>query len=228
MSSIRQIIIFLGAPGSGKGTLSRMCVDKLDWKQLSTGDLCRQHVQAGTEIGKEIDFTLKSGTLVRDSVIIDMVAQWLATQVQDADSVILDGFPRTVVQARSFIAMMDGSFENVTLKVYQLIVPDSEIVKRLSSRVVCSNKECQAIYSERLLGSSEWHTKKCDVCGHSLVKRNDDTVEKIHARLVNYHHHIEQLLEYYRNIGCQVIDINADVPTEEIFQEILYYERITQ
>ncbi len=228
MSSIRQIIIFLGAPGSGKGTLSRMCVDKLNWKQLSTGDVCRQHVQAGTEIGKEIDFTIKSGKLVRDSVIIDMVAQWLFTQVNDVDSVILDGFPRTVVQAQSFIDMMHESFKDVSLKIYQLNVPDSEIVDRLSSRVVCSNKECQAIYSDRVLGKEEWHSKKCDVCGHSLTKRNDDAPEKIYARLENYHFHIGQLLEFYRNMGFQVVDIDADIPTEEIFQEILYCERVIQ
>ena len=203
-----------------------MCVNKLGWRQLSTGDLCRQHVQAGTEIGKEIDFTLKSGTLVRDSVIIDMVAQWLFTQVDGVDSVILDGFPRTVVQAQSFIAMMDESFKDVTLKVYQLIVPDSEIIDRLSSRVVCSNKECQAIYSERVLGKNAWHAKTCDVCGSALIKRDDDTAEKIHARLDNYHYHISQLLEYYRSIGLQVVDIDANVSTENIFQEIVCCERV--
>ncbi len=229
MSSIRQIVIFLGAPGSGKGTLSRMCVDRLGWKQLSTGDLCRQHVQEGTDIGKEIDFTIKSGKLVRDSLIIEMVAQWLFTQVSGVDqTVILDGFPRTVVQAESFMKMINDSFSHVVVKVYQLVVKDSEIINRLSSRIVCSNKECQAIYSERGLNQDVIHIKKCNICHYDLIKRNDDAVDKIHTRLDNYHYHIGALLKYYQTIGIAIIDIDGNASTENVFEEVLSSERMIQ
>ncbi len=229
MSNIRQIVIFLGAPGSGKGTLSRMCVDKLGWKQLSTGDLCRQHVQMGTEIGKEIDFTIKSGKLVRDSLIIDMVAQWLISQVNGIDeTVILDGFPRTVVQAESFMQMINDSFSHVTVKVYQLIVKDSEIVDRLSTRIVCSNKECQAIYSERVLGKDNFLNMQCTICHYDLIKRSDDAVDKIYTRLDNYHYHIGHLLKYYQSVGLPIIDIDGNTSAENVFQEVLSSERVIQ
>ena len=219
-NSIRQVVIFLGAPGSGKGTLSRMCVDRLGWRQLSTGDLLRQHVQAQTEIGREIDFTIKSGMLVQDSLIIDIVVQWLLTEAQNVDTIIFDGFPRTVPQAQSFIAMMSKSFHDVTIKIYRLVVPDSEIIDRLSSRIVCSNKECQAIYSERFLGKDHWRSEACSICGSSLTKRDDDAIEKIEARLSNYYYHIKQLLEYYNELGCRVVDINGSGSIENVFQAL--------
>lgn len=220
-NNIRQIIIFLGAPGSGKGTLSRLCVDKLGWRQLSTGDLCRHHIEAGTEIGKEIDFTIKSGTLVRDSVIIEMVAQWLKANAETADTVILDGFPRTVVQASSFIAMMNDDFKHVAVKIYQLVVPDSEIVERLTSRLVCSNKDCQAIYSSR---EESFLQTNCEVCGAKLVRRVDDSFDKINSRLSNYHYHIGQLLEYYRGLEFHIVSLDANRSVDSVFQELLSNE----
>lgn len=221
MSNLRQIVIFLGAPGSGKGTLSRVCVERLGWKQLSTGDLLRQHVEAQTEVGKEIDFVIKSGMLVQDNLIIDIVVQWLLTEVGGAQVVILDGFPRTLAQAKSFINVISKSFQGVAVNIYRLVVPDAQIVDRLSSRIVCSNKECQAIYSTRRLGESQWQVMPCHICGAVLTKREDDASEKIQARLVSYYRHVDQLLEYYRSIGCEVIDIDATGSSEQVFQTLM-------
>ena len=94
--SIERIVLFVGPPGSGKGTLSQKCVQELGWKQISTGDLCRAHIANETEIGKKIDFAIKSGKLVDDGLISQMVFEWFSEQKNGPHTVILDGYPRTV------------------------------------------------------------------------------------------------------------------------------------
>lgn len=222
---LQQIVIFLGAPGSGKGTLSRLCEDRLGWKQLSTGDLCRHHIEHGTQLGKEIDLCIKSGKLVADSLIIEMVVQWLEEHAREYQTVILDGFPRTRVQAESFLNLTKTAFPDVALKVYQLIVPDQEIIERISTRVVCSNSNCQAIYSERKLGA-DWDDKRCVRCESSLIKRSDDAPEKIAVRLDNYYQHVKNLLDVYKEANIEIISIAASGSSERVFQAVNDHERM--
>ena len=115
MNSTKKIIVFLGAPGSGKGALSRLCIESFGWKQLSTGNLCRKHVSEGTALGQQIDFALKSGTLVSDDVIIAMGREWIEQEIEGAEGLILDGFPRTVVQATGFLKFFDEKYAHVKL-----------------------------------------------------------------------------------------------------------------
>ena len=105
--SIDRVILFIGPPGSGKGTLSQKCVQKLGWQQISTGDLCRRHIAKQTEIGKSIDFAIKSGKLVSDGLISQMVFDWFRQENIESDVVILDGYPRTVNQAKDFDELAD-------------------------------------------------------------------------------------------------------------------------
>ena len=221
-SKQQQIFIFLGAPGSGKGTLARMCVDTLHWKQLSTGDLCRKHIAEGTLLGAEIDFAIKSGTLVSDSVIIDMVGQWLEKEITLETSIILDGFPRTVPQAEGFVKLMKNKLGNVRLRVIRFVIPDDVVIKRLSSRVVCSNRDCQRTFSSD--PASSFLPKKsgvCDVCGFLLKEREDDKAETIALRLDGYHHHVEHLMNFYTKAGYAIEDISWQVSSEQVFKEFL-------
>ncbi|MFT6765592.1 MAG: adenylate kinase, partial [Alteromonas naphthalenivorans] len=127
--STKQVFVFLGAPGAGKGALSRLCVKKLGWKELSTGNECRKHRSEGTKIGQEIDFAIKSGTLVSDNVVIDMVAQWIGKNINSALAIILDGFPRTIAQAQGLVQLLkDENNGDLSLHVFQLNLDDEIIV----------------------------------------------------------------------------------------------------
>ncbi|MDZ4153972.1 adenylate kinase family protein, partial [Methylicorpusculum sp.] len=120
----RDLFLFIGPPGSGKGTLADACVKSLNWKQLSTGNLCRQHIAEQTEIGKHIDFAIKSGKLVSDSLIVAMVHDWFSRYLAEHNTVILDGFPRTVPQAQELSALLEQSFSAAQLQIIQLAVSD--------------------------------------------------------------------------------------------------------
>lgn len=221
MSTAKKIIIFLGAPGSGKGALSRLCLESFGWKQLSTGNLCRKHVSEGTELGKQIDFALKSGTLVSDEVIIDMGCQWIEQEIEGVGALILDGFPRTVVQAAGFLKFFNEKYEQVKLVIVELRVPDREIVERLSTRIVCSNKACQAVFSTRVERLKSQVPGICDMCSSPLVQRNDDKPEVVSARLATYHQHCEKLTSFYKNAGYVVHVIDGNRGSVEVFESFL-------
>lgn len=220
--STKQIFVFLGAPGSGKGALSRACVKNLDWKELSTGNECRKHRSEGTKIGQEIDFAIKSGTLVSDGVIIDMVAQWIEKHVDSTSSIILDGFPRTVPQAQGLIGLLGHEgFGALRLRIFQLVLDDEVIVKRLSSRLVCTNKSCQTVYSTLVDSLKPKKEGICDICGSELIRRDDDNPQTIRERLRTYHYHAQSLLDFYKKEGYTIGQINADQLPEQVFENFL-------
>ncbi len=214
----RKVFIFSGPPGSGKGSLSQLCVTQLGFKQISTGDLCRQHIEKHTEIGKKIDFIIKSGKLIPDSLITKMVYEWFLMHAEDGASVILDGYPRTVVQAEAFYAMtVDGTLP-LRVGVMQLVIEDAIVVKRLSSRQTCKNKECQAVYST--LPASNLLSQKagiCDRCEYEVEQRKDDMPEVIQERLRVYHQHEQELLKFYKKAGYKIIEIDGDKPLQNMF-----------
>jgi len=219
------IYVFLGAPGSGKGTLSGVCVDKLGWAHLSTGNLCRKHVAEGTEIGKQIDFAMKSGKLVSDSVIIDMTVKWLESEKENAQGVILDGVPRTVKQAEGFIKFLKENADFYCLRVVRLIVPEEELVARLTSRRVCQKKSCESVYSLRNESLFSKEEGICDKCGEKLMQRTDDTEETVKTRLTIYNKHAQELLDFYEkqkeSSGFHRIvmkDLDGNLPVSQIFE----------
>ena len=105
-SLVRDIIVFIGPPGSGKGTLSGLCVKELGWVQISTGNLCRKHIADKTKIGQEIDFAIKSGKLVSDNLITDMIIDWFKHVGDQVRTVVLDSYPRTVAQAQALTSFL--------------------------------------------------------------------------------------------------------------------------
>ena len=212
-----KVVIFLGPPGAGKGSLSQLCKEYLGWRQLSTGNLCRRHIDRGTSIGKEIDFAIKSGKLISDSLISDMVRQWFIEE-KTLESVILDGFPRTVSQAEQLQHLVEETGTN--LSIIRLNISDEQVIKRLSTRYICQNHECQQVYS---LGNPAFTPKKlmiCDYCQYSLGKRKDDEESSVQERLRIYHQHAQKLITFYQEKGFKICELNVDQPLQKIFEEL--------
>ena len=176
--------IFLGPPGAGKGTQAQLVCEKLSIPQISTGDILRRAVKDGTETGKKAKQYMDAGQLVPDEVIIQIVKERLA-QDDCKKGYVLDGFPRTVPQAEALdkIAKIDH--------VIDLDVPDEELVNRLSGRRVCL--KCGATYHVSMLNGKT----ACDVCGETLVQREDDKPETVLNRLKVYHAQTAPLIDYY-------------------------------
>ena len=216
----RTLLIFAGPPGAGKGSLSQLCVSELGFKQVSTGDLCRQEIEKGTEIGEKIDFLIKSGRLVPDGLITQMVYDWFRAQPDDGMPVILDGYPRTVKQAELFNNLLSEGTLPFRVLVVELLLDDETIVKRLSSRFVCQNKQCQAIYSAN--PDANMMPEKegiCDRCGGEIGRRKDDVPEVIRERLRVYHQHAQPLLGFYTTVGYPVLKLDADQPITDMVHQ---------
>ncbi len=208
----------MGPPGAGKGSLATRCVHELGFDQLSTGNLCRKHISEGTQIGKQIDFAIKSGKLVSDELITDMVGEWLDQKVVGTQTVILDGFPRTVAQASGLLNILQERFGDNRLRVIKLEIKNEQVIERIVGRALCSNKECQAVYS--LHSGSPLGPQKemiCDLCESSLIKRSDDTIEVIQERLAVYYHHEKDLLDFFAEQGQEIIELEVERPLEDIF-----------
>jgi adenylate kinase len=216
----KDVIIFVGPPGAGKGSISQLCIQNSDWIHLSTGNLCRKHISEQTPIGKEIDFAIKSGKLVSDKLIVDMVADWFEKQQELLDKVILDGTPRTVPQAQALTNLAERSLQGVRFWVIRLMIPNEIAVERLSSRYTCQDNNCQAVYScvpGSLLKSKSGMA--CDKCAAPLVRRKDDEPSAVSERLNIYYKHEQALLDFYESTGQYIHELNVNEPLEVVFNE---------
>lgn len=217
-----HIFIFLGAPGVGKGAISHKAIERFGWKKLSTGDLCRKHISEGTLLGKEIDFAIKSGKLVSDLIIIEMVKSWLIDQIKLKKSVILDGFPRTVIQAEGLLDLMQSSvFNEISLIVVEFVLDDELIVKRLTSRLICSNKVCQKAYSTLYAPLQSKKQGVCDDCSSLLIQRADDKEDIVRDRLKVYKLHVQALKQFYKERSIPLVTVNAHQSVENVFDSFL-------
>lgn len=219
---LKDIVIFLGPPGSGKGSLSQLCVKRLGWVQLSTGNLCREHIAGQTEIGKQIDFAIKSGKLITDSLIIQMVQDWMLTHSKDVSVVILDGFPRTVAQAEVLQKLIASTSEKSNVSIINLVLDQEKIIERLANRRICENNKCQAVYS--LLNQSKHKPKinmVCDECSSTLICRADDKEESIRQRLKLHYENEHMLLDFYKKNNQQIIVCDVAQPLENVYQQLL-------
>ena len=219
MNLQEKIFIFIGPPGSGKGSLSNLCTQKFGWKQLSTGNLCRKHIANETSIGKKIDFAIKSGKLIADGLITKMITEWFINQSVDNSAVILDGYPRTVEQARFFDDFIKKNFKVPQLQIIKFLIPDDTVVTRLCCRYICQNSDCQAVYS--LTPDSLNCSKKsltCDHCASKLGRRSDDKETTIRKRLKTYYKYEKELLNFYHCIGQIIKKVDVDKPLNAVFK----------
>jgi len=190
-------IILLGAPGAGKGTVAKLLTDLYGSVQISTGDILRSAVKAGTELGKKAQGYMERGELVPDSLIMDI----MGARLQEPDcrkGFILDGFPRTIPQADALKGLLKKL--NLTLDlVVNLDVPREVILDRLTTRRTCSNPSCQEIY--KIKSNPPTPDGKCKKCGWKVVQRDDETEEAIGNRLVTYNEKTAPLIDYYQKEG---------------------------
>ena len=197
-------LILLGAPGAGKGTVAKMLTELDGSVQISTGDILRGAVKAGSELGKQAQDFMNRGDLVPDELIMGIMEDRL--QEEDcANGFLLDGFPRTIPQAEALKELLARIGVTLDMAV-SLDVPRDVILDRLTTRRTCSNSDCQAIYNTK---SSPTKVEGiCDKCGSPTIQREDETVEAISHRLETYNEKTAPLAGYYEKAGL-LMSVNA-------------------
>jgi adenylate kinase len=205
-------IVLFGKPGVGKGTQAPRIADALGVPTLATGNVLRAAVREKTALGLQAKAFMDRGDLVPDSVILGIVREELQ-QPFYSKGVVLDGVVRTVPQAEGLAETLHSLGRKVDAVVV-LEVPDEEIVRRMSSRTVCSN--CQTPYSDRKPGDA------CDNCGGTLVRRSDDEPEAVRNRLKVFAEQTAPVLAWYDRNGVRMAVVNAAGKVEEVTQRVLH------
>lgn len=208
-ASLGRPLIFLGAPGAGKGTQAQKVAAHFGIPQISTGDMFREHVAKGTELGKKAKVIMESGALVPDEIVIGMVAERIA-QADCARGFLLDGFPRTRAQAERLEALLAERKLPAAL-VVNLNVSYNSLIRRLTGRRTCAG--CGAIYN--VFHRPPQTEGKCDACGGALTQRADDREEVIRERLKEYESKTAPLAEFYRQRGA-LVEMAADDAPEAV------------
>uniref|UniRef100_A0A7S3PIE4 Adenylate kinase active site lid domain-containing protein n=1 Tax=Aplanochytrium stocchinoi TaxID=215587 RepID=A0A7S3PIE4_9STRA len=215
----KAIALIMGKPGGGKGTLSKRIVNDFGFAHLSSGDMLRAHLDKGTELGKEAEKYMNSGALVPDQLMTDMVVDVVKETLNSSDRVLLDGFPRTVSQAKALDANVDIDF------VFNLDVPNEEIVKRISDRWVHLNSG--RVYSYNFNPPKE--EGKDDETGEPLIRRADDEPEQVRKRLATYEENTAPVLDHYKDVLKQFSGddnpelINKDRRSDAIYKSLQPY-----
>jgi len=205
-------IVLLGAPGAGKGTVAKQLTAYDGSVQISTGDLLRAAVKAGTPLGLQAQGYMQRGDLVPDRLIMGMVEQRF--QERPGEGFIMDGFPRTIPQAVSLGLLLKG-LDLPLHMVVNLVVPEEVILDRLCTRRTCSNPDCNAIYN--LKSNPPAPDGTCRACGCKVIQREDETPEAITRRLEVYRQQTNPLVGHYDRTGLLVtvreLDTDAIVKT---------------
>ena len=207
-------IILFGAPGAGKGTQAVYVAQKLNLVHIATGDLFRQAIEQGTELGIQVKSYMEKGMLVPNEITIRMVLERMSAP--DCESgVVFDGFPRNLEQARALDEALAKQAKAIDRVVY-INVSEEELLKRLSRRWVCRN--CQTPYHAIDFPPKVWG--KCDQCGGELYQRPDDTDETVKKRLQVYFAQTAPLIDYYTRAG-KLIEVNGEGGIDEVGRRII-------
>ncbi|MEG1474588.1 MAG: adenylate kinase [Longicatena sp.] len=208
-------ILIMGGPGAGKGTMSAKIVEKFNVNHISTGDIFRSEIGNQTELGMHAKSFMDKGMLVPDEVVNNMVKSYLENLSDKKNGFLLDGYPRTLDQAKAFDALASGSDLAID-NVIALEIEFAKLAGRVTGRRIC--KDCGEIYHVSA------HPSKvegvCDKCGGELYQRKDDTVESLRVRLEEYSNQTAPVLAYYEQKGI-VKTIDASQPIEKVWADTL-------
>ena len=220
-----MILIMLGAPGTGKGTVASKLSEKLNIPQVSTGDIFRKAIVEKTPVGVEAEKYISQGMLVPDDVTIKIVEERLKDRdVQDG--LILDGFPRTIEQAEALDRMLKNAEKSIRLAI-NLETPEEEIIDRIVSRRICSNQDCKAVFNTKL--NPPKVDDVCDKCGAELKQRKDDNEETVKNRLETYYKQSAPIVDYYMNKGLlysSEVSLKINKMAVDVVEEV--YEMLTK
>jgi len=207
-------IIMLGAPGAGKGTQAKMIAEKYSIPHISTGDIFRSNIKNGTELGTKAKAYMDQGLLVPDELTCDLVVDRI-NQDDCKKGYILDGFPRTIPQAKALTAALEKRNTSIDYAI-DVEVPDENIVNRMGGRRACTG--CGATY--HVTYNPPKTENVCDACGETLILRDDDKPETVQKRLTVYHEQTQPLIDYYKEAGVlKVIDGTVDM--KDVFAAIV-------
>ena len=212
-------LVFLGAPGAGKGTQAEKLAALISVPHISTGDIFRTAIKQESELGRKVKAYTGAGKLVPDALVLDVVADRLKKD-DCKKGYILDGFPRTLPQAKALDDTLRMMHEKLDAVLY-FAVPDNVVIERLSGRRACPS--CGANYHIKTLPSARGEL--CEKCGAKLIQREDDKPETVEKRLEVYHRETADLIKYYRN-DSSLKRINGNQNIENIFNELKQELRI--
>ena len=205
-----MILVFLGPPGSGKGTQAKKLADKFNLPHIALGDILRQVIREGTDLGARAKQFVEAGKLVPDEVTIEITRQRIA-KPDCKNGFILDGFPRSPKQAEA----LDKLLEKKDFKVVYFSVPMEVVIERNSGRRSCP--ECAAVYHVKF--NAPKIESRCDRCGTQLYQRKDDTAEVIRTRFEVYSKNTAPLVEYYKKKN-KLVEVEARGQIDEVFLEL--------
>jgi len=208
------IVILLGAPGSGKGTQGVPLSEKLGLAHVASGDMFREHLSQGTELGKLAKSYMEKGELVPDDVTIRMIEQRLE-RPDAAGGVILDGFPRTLPQAEALEEALAAQGRRVDVAPFVQVSTD-ELLRRLGGRWMC--RVCGRSY--HVVSNPPKHDHVCDVDGGELYQREDDSIDVARKRLQVYFEQTQPLVDYYRDRGV-LVDVNGEQSIEQVSDDLV-------
>lgn len=207
-------IFIMGAPGSGKGTFSSKIKEEYNLNHISTGDIFRANISQGTELGLQAKAYAEQGKLVPDEITNKMVKDYLATLSDKKNGYLLDGYPRTLDQAKAFEEMTDCTDLAVDV-ILAMDVPTDVLTRRITGRRTC--KDCGEIYN--IYSKPTKVEGVCDRCGGELTQRKDDNEESLKVRLDEYSNNTEPVIDYYEKKNM-VSHINADASMDEIWSSV--------
>ena len=206
-------VIMLGAPGAGKGTQAKKLAAAYSIPHISTGDIFRANIKEGTELGKKAKAYMDAGQLVPDELVCDLVVDRIQ-QDDCKNGYLLDGFPRTIPQAEALDAAVEKLGEKIDYAV-NIDVPDDNIINRMSGRRACVG--CGATY--HIVFNPPKVEDVCDVCGKSLILRDDDKPETVKTRLDVYHAQTQPLIDYYAGRGV-LVTVDGTQNMDKVFSDI--------
>lgn len=203
-------LVVIGAPGAGKGTQAHLLTDYYNIPHISTGEIFREHMRNKTQIGNKVAQFINRGELVSDDIVIEVFKERIK-KPDCENGFLLDGFPRTLYQANVLSEVITD-----LNAVIEIDVNDEIIIERMSGRRVCP--KCGKIY--HIVNQKPKIDNKCDICGETLIQREDDKTKTVLARLKIYHNQTKPLIDYYKNKNL-LISFDGTTPLKELNQRII-------